>query len=332
MDKTVQTIVKSVSIKNFKSCKSLTLSDCRRINVLIGRPNVGKSNILEALAMFAVPYMVNSSNKSLKSLVRIENPADLFYNGISTSPIEVLVDGMSLTIGRNTNNGLTVSISTSSDESKYSFTSALTLSTKKEPVALPPILAYFFPKQFVSESSNCGFLLPPSGANLMATVANMPKLKAELAELFHAYGLKMVFDSSTQQIKAMRENGLDMFLVPFSALADSLQRLIFYKTAIAGNNGKVICFEEPEAHTFPPYISNVVNDIISDTRNQYFITTHSPYVINSLLESAGNDLAVYVVNLDCNETFVRRLTDNQLQQAYDNGIDLFYNLEAYLGQ
>ena len=141
----------------------------------------------------------------------------------------------------------------------------------------------------------------------------------------------MVFDSGAQQIKAMRENGLDMFLVPFSALADSLQRLIFYKTAIAGNNGKVICFEEPEAHTFPPYISNVVNDIISDTRNQYFITTHSPYVVNSLLESVGEDLAVYVVDLNHNETFIRRLTDNQLQQVYDNGIDLFYNLEAYLG-
>ena len=281
--------------------------------------------------MFGVPYMVNTSNKSLKSFVRIENSADLFYNGISTSPIEVLADGMSLTIGRNANNGLTVNISTNSDESKYSFTAALTLSTKKEPVALPPIVGYFFPKQFVSESSNCGFLLPPSGANLMATVANMPNLKEELAELFHAYGLKMVFDSGAQQIKAMRENGLDMFLVPFSALADSLQRLIFYKTAIAGNNGRVICFEEPEAHTFPPYISNVVNDIISDKRNQYFITTHSPYVINSLIESSGDDLAVFVVDLNHNETFIRRLTDNQLQQVYDNGIDLFYNLEAYIG-
>ena len=90
MEKSAYTNIKSISIKNFKSINSITLSDCRRINVLIGRPNVGKSNLLEALALFDVPYMVNTSNKSLKNLVRIENTADLFHNGISTSPIEVL--------------------------------------------------------------------------------------------------------------------------------------------------------------------------------------------------------------------------------------------------
>ena len=140
----------------------------------------------------------------------------------------------------------------------------------------------------------------------------------------------MMFDSGTQEIKAMRENGHDMFLVPFCSIADSLQRLIFYKAAIKSNRNKVICFEEPEAHTFPPYISNIVNDIITDTSNLFFITTHSPYVISALLESAGDDLAVYVVNMENNETVVRRLTDTQLQDAYDNGMDMFYNIEAYL--
>ena len=35
-----------VDIKNFKSIKDLHL-DCKRVNVFIGKPNVGKSNILE---------------------------------------------------------------------------------------------------------------------------------------------------------------------------------------------------------------------------------------------------------------------------------------------
>lgn len=166
----------------------------------------------------------------------------------------------------------------------------------------------------------------------METVANLPELKSGLAELFHGYGLKMMFDSSTRQIKAMRENGLDIFLVPFNSLADSLQRLIFYKAAVASNHDKVICFEEPEAHTFPPYISNVINDIIGSEDNQFFITTHSPYVMSSLLESAGSDLAVYVVDMEDSATVVHRLSDEQLQEAYDNGMDMFYNLEAYIGR
>lgn len=247
-------------------------------------------------------------------------------------PVKVLADADTLTVSRTTNNGLTVDISLQNEVSKYTFTPSLTLSTKKDPLVLPRILTYFFPKQFIPESSNIGFLLPPSGANLMETVANLPALKSGLAELFHGYGLKMMFDSGSQEIKAMRENGLDMFLVPFSSLADSLQRLIFYKAAIESNRNKVICFEEPEAHTFPPYISNVINDIISSDSNQFFITTHSPYVMNSLLECAGADLAVYVVDMKNNETVINRLSDTQLQEAYDNGMDMFYNLEAYLPQ
>lgn len=330
MDKTAINNIKRVSIKNFKSIKSVTLSDCRRINVLLGRPNVGKSNILEALALFDVPYMVNASNKSLKNLIRIENTADLFYNGLSTIPIEVSADGNTLNVVRSGNIGLSIDISIGGNISKYAFTSSLTLSTKKEPTVLPDILAYFFPKYFVPDSSNLGFLLPPSGSNLMEIVANLPELKSNLAELFHGYGLKMRFDAGSQQIMAMRENGLDMFLIPFSSLADSLQRLIFYKAAINSNKNKVICFEEPEAHTFPPYISTVMNDIIADKENQYFITTHSPYVMNSLLEIAGDELAVYVVDMENNSTTIKRLTDNQLQEVYDNGMDMFYNIEAFL--
>ncbi|MCY7358230.1 MAG: AAA family ATPase [Rudanella sp.] len=39
-----------VEIKNFKSIKDLRL-DCKRVNIFIGKPNVGKSNILEGLGM-----------------------------------------------------------------------------------------------------------------------------------------------------------------------------------------------------------------------------------------------------------------------------------------
>lgn len=52
--------------------------------------------------------------------------------------------------------------------------------------------------------------------------------------------------------------------------------------------------------------------------------------MNSLLESAGEDLAVYIVDIDDNETVIKRLTEEQLQEAYDNGMDMFYNIEAYL--
>ena len=44
--------IKRLEIRNFKSIRHLTLN-CNRINVFIGEPNVGKSNILESLGLLS---------------------------------------------------------------------------------------------------------------------------------------------------------------------------------------------------------------------------------------------------------------------------------------
>ena len=106
--------------------------------------------------------------------------------------------------------------------------------------------------------------------------------------------------------------------------------MIFYKAAILSNHGKVICMEEPETHTFPPYIASVVQDIIDAEDNQFFISTHSPYVANSLMEALGDDLAIYLMNMVNGETTVKRVSDEEVQEMYDNGVDLFFNMETYL--
>ena len=57
-----------IEIKNFKSVKHVVLKNCKRINLLIGKPNVGKSNILEALSAFSLPYARYTNNKSLQPI------------------------------------------------------------------------------------------------------------------------------------------------------------------------------------------------------------------------------------------------------------------------
>ena len=71
-------IIEWVKIHNFKSIAGLKLEDCRRINLFIGYPNVGKSNVLEALSLFSLPYL--KMDDKLKCLVRVENKNELLYN------------------------------------------------------------------------------------------------------------------------------------------------------------------------------------------------------------------------------------------------------------
>ncbi|KAA6335511.1 DNA replication and repair protein RecF, partial [termite gut metagenome] len=72
-------MIKDVHITNFKSIKDIYLNDCRRINLFIGKPNVGKSNILEALSLFSLPYLQYAKKKHIRQFIRVENDSELFF-------------------------------------------------------------------------------------------------------------------------------------------------------------------------------------------------------------------------------------------------------------
>ena len=62
--------IEKLLISNFKSILHLELSGFKRINLLIGRPNVGKSNIIEALSIFTIPQYKQSGFKKITDLIR----------------------------------------------------------------------------------------------------------------------------------------------------------------------------------------------------------------------------------------------------------------------
>ena len=129
-------------------------------------------------------------------------------------------------------------------------------------------------------------------------------------------------------MKTLKEENT-MVSFPYSSIADTLQRVIFFKTAIASNQNSILLFEEPEAHCFPPYIRQITQDILDSETNQFFIATHSPYVLNDFLEYERNDVAIFIANFKNGETVIRRLTDEEVNDVYQYGIDLFFNHELF---
>jgi AAA15 family ATPase/GTPase len=49
----------NVQIQNFKSVPDLRF-DAKRVNLFIGEPNTGKTNILEALALLSEDYILRT--------------------------------------------------------------------------------------------------------------------------------------------------------------------------------------------------------------------------------------------------------------------------------
>lgn len=80
-------ISQSIHIKNYKSIKNLEFQP-RKINLFIGDPNAGKSNIIESLSLLAETTF--TTQETLKKVVRFENLGNLFYDFNISSPIQLV--------------------------------------------------------------------------------------------------------------------------------------------------------------------------------------------------------------------------------------------------
>jgi len=343
--------IKYVNIHNFKSIADLKLEDCRRINLFIGYPNVGKSNVLEALGLFSISFLDETEN--LNKLVRAENKNELFYNAIvKTSEIETDLSRISLF---NDTPKLRIFQDEWNNCINYLFTSTLDLystMTDSNPAwvperkTIPPeIRKYSFqPKIQWKPDDRFSFdefdesLLPPFGENIIGVLSNNPNVsdvKAWMKQEFAKFGLEYVLDKSSNSLKMQRRLGNDeVFQLPYSSLADTLQRVIFYKTAIASNKNSVLLFEEPEAHAFPPYISTLMQDVIEAESNQFFIVTHSPIIVNAFLEyeHLRRETSIYLFDYKNDQTTVKRLSDEEMDEVYEYGEDLFWGIEKFLDE
>jgi AAA15 family ATPase/GTPase len=330
--------LKYIHIQNFKSIYDLNLEDCRRINLFIGYPNVGKSNVLEALGLFSLPYLNEGEN--LNKFIRVENKNELFFDTKMSSCH--VTDDISTAEFR-ADSSFVIKHEHLGYEKQFFLSPKLNLTKRAdsninddENYWRGNVKRYTFTANQNWISDNDLALLPPYGENLINVLSynpNVAEVKAWMKKEFVKFGLEYVLDKTSNSLKIQRRLGNDeIFQLPYSSIADTLQRIIFYKTAIASNSDSVLLFEEPEAHAFPPYIKTITQDIIDSESNQFFIVTHSPVIVNAFMEyeKVRRETAIYLFDFKNNQTTVKRLTDKEMDEIYNYGEDLFFNLESFL--
>ena len=84
----MSSLIKNLHIKNFKSVRDLSL-ECDRINIFIGKPNAGKSNILEAISLLGAGY---SGKRFMDGFIRYTAIIQLFRDFDLNKKIEVIAD------------------------------------------------------------------------------------------------------------------------------------------------------------------------------------------------------------------------------------------------
>jgi len=353
----MENFIKNLRISNFKSIREAELS-CGRINLFVGKPNVGKSNLLEALSLLGAPF--NSSSKFLSDFIRYERVKNLF--SFSKTEVPILVDSeiggailfhdyqsdtSELFIGppsaihhmqkeRLNRDDFRNRFKDSKGSLKPGVVSHIQDNGKSQGFfgdSYSPVKKYSFdPKQSIDKRDR-SFLLPPYGTNLFAVLESTQRLKEEIPELFEEYGYEFLIDDETSSFYLLKREKRIGYKIPYSLVADTLQRIIFHYAAIFSNKESVILFEEPESHSFPPYVKELALKIVESTENQFFITTHSPHLFTTIVEETEPaDLAVFITYFENYETKFKKLDTDDINDILNGGVNIFFNQKWFLNE
>lgn len=188
---------------------------------------------------------------------------------------------------------------------------------------------YRFKKLEHFSDPSSSFLKCPDGANLFSIVMRKKETRIALLELFENCGLKVVFERRDRTFKIQKEMGKEIFNFPYQLVSDTLQNILFHMIAIESNHNAVITFEEPEAKAFPFYTKQLAERIAFDESNQYFITTHNPYFLQSVIEKTPKvSINVFVTYMKDYATHVKCLNPDELSELIS--YDPFLNLDMFL--
>lgn len=320
-------MIKTLEIKNFKSIKQLNL-DCKRINILIGEPNTGKSNILESLGIFS--FAVYYSGNNFRDFIRFERMSNLFYDENLDEPIKMKLNDLNFTL--QFDEGIFNGEIFGQDKRIAHLSGSYEKFTVSEGLRgeLCPLKFYKFTVQQVFPRRESVFLLPPSGQNLMSLILAHKELGALANKIFSNFGLRLGLRPQENKIEVVKQVEDIIVSYPYSLTSDTLQRIVFHLFAVLSNKDSILTFEEPESHAFPYYTKYFAETVALDAKNnQYFISTHNPYLLLPILEKAPKEeVAVFITYFKDYQTKVKPLSAEKMQEMTE--IDVFSNLDRFL--
>ena len=92
-----------------------------------------------------------------------------------------------------------------------------------------------------------------------------------------------------------------------------------------------VFLEEPELNLFPPtqqiLMKSLLRFVYMEKGNTLFISTHSPYILDILLERETYDFGLFYIQSTENGSVVKTATEADVQDMFESGVDAFFNIE-----
>jgi hypothetical protein len=313
----------TVKIRNFKSIRDLEFS-ARRVNVFIGEPNTGKSNITEALAVFSEG--IYEDKEAFKDVLRFKTAADLFHDRDLSQAVRVLSDGVNWSLKWESASFQGVYLAAGRDGINFTWSSPDQLHAAQSPQS--PVRFYRFKTLASFNDSRFGVLRAPYGANLAALVTTNKRLRQLVSELFQQRGFRLVIEQEKGELGMAKLVGEALYTFSYPTISETFRRIIFFMAMLETNQNAVLLLDEPESNTFPFYTKHFAERIALDETNQFFVTTHNPYLLSSIVEKTPMEsLNVFVTTMENFETRLKRVPDAKLPDLLELDSDAFFNLD-----
>lgn len=324
-------MIKNLTISNFKSIKELQMKP-QRINLLIGEPNAGKSNLLEVLGLFSA---WGHDPRKLRDFVRFQNISNLFYDDLTENTIVLRTNHFIFTL-RYEYDAFILQESSSKSEARFNHdgeysggSSSGNFTTGILP-ELKAIKFYRFKNLTRFQSKMREFLVPPDGSNLFSVIYGNNAHRVLMQQLVKDFGFRLVFKPQDLNFEIQKQVKDTIISYPYVVTSDTLRHMVFYMFAINSNKDSILVFEEPEGHVFPYYTKLLAEKIALDTRNQYFIATHNPYFLTSILAKAPKATTkIFVTYFEDYQTKLTALSSSEIEDILDSEKDPFFNISSF---
>lgn len=324
-------MIDSLAIKQFKSVRKLRI-ECKPINIFIGEPNTGKSNLLEALSLLSW----RGHGGDIKNYVRFSGLQDLFSDNQLDENLEIIVKNkhqLNLSIKfagdffhmeSKINNsmvihkGQTATLLDYSGEFKNPFAALVNFSHFR----------YFkFTDQLTFTKIFSSYLLPPDGSNLFALLMGNKRITDTMNSYLKNLGLQLLLKPNERTLELLKQKD-DFFIgSPLVSISEPLRRLLFFSAAIESCTDSILALDDPGRVGFPSYARHLGEKIAENKSNQYFISTHNPYFLISIMEKAPKEsVNVFNTYLKNYQTKVELLNERQVGKLLDSGF--FFGLPS----
>ncbi|MEM5828568.1 MAG: AAA family ATPase [Candidatus Aenigmatarchaeota archaeon] len=302
-----------LSIKNFKSIKEVEL-DLNSINVLIGTPNSGKSNILEAVYLYG----------TIKREYFFETFKFLRMKELTS--LEIKAEGYDM---------LKISYS--------NLNFPFTILYRYENFLLAGEKGWKFPSYLLPGFENLNYII----------TERYPAIKEYLIEKYNPFlerwGIKFKSVQSVNEVRFEIEDidaGITYTLFDLKSLAQSIQYLLLFSSAILANKefsqseneDVIVLLEEPDAHMFPTFIEEfceLLRDVSKEKNLFIILTTHNENTLLNIIDKINkNNLNVFGVVRENKYTKVEKLDIDKLRDKYiETGLGEFIrNIENIINE